>query len=195
MSYSAHCYVFIAAREVVAPMLVDDEGFDAADQDVYLHAASRGAAMSAALRDLAVARAPQALALFRRPWSANAWGGYSLGDSERLIDVLVDGDLASALAATESLLTSCRSEPDAMATILASNFPVEIQLGTLSADLRAAVSTSRQASAEAACANFKRQHEEQDLHPSALLAWLEAFASILRLARVRDAAVVHAAWF
>ena len=194
MSYSAFNCVFIAAPEAVPPMLEDDDGLDAAEREVQLYAASRNADLLLALRTLAAAWAPEALALFLRPWVPDANGGFSLVDEHRLVNVLVDAELSGARDATDSMIGTWRSKSDVMAAMLASYFPQYDAPGELAAIFRAISSTASEASAAEKYAKFQRFHEQDDLHPEALFAWLEAFAAMLHLAQVRERALVYVVW-
>lgn len=195
MSYSAYNCAFLASREAVPGMLGDDDGLEAADRYPQLHAASRNAALASALCALAAALAPQALGLFLRPWKLNERGVLGL-EGGRYADALVDDALSDALAATDALVAAWSEDPMTMAYVLQPEFrEYEGEVGKLAGDIRGTALAAGDASPEEAFATFGSHHEEQDLHLSALFAWLQVFASMLRTARSRDAAVVHVAWF
>jgi hypothetical protein len=195
MSYTAYSCLLVASRDAVPAVLSDEDGIDERDQDVpLLYTGSRNAVLSLALGVLAGKLAPQALELFARPWRLDSQGN-PRSTAGRQADALIASGLDAALAATDSLIGAWRSQPDIVADALAPVLRDFMGISEPATALRDVAASMPDTSLEEALEAFDSHHEEQDLHLSALFAWLQVFAAMLRTAQERDAAVVHIAWF
>jgi hypothetical protein len=196
MSYEAYNTTVMVSRELAPRILHDDDEWmrnEELQRAPGLYAGSRGAALTVTLGTLALARAPEALALFTRYLVRNngRWWAAEGRQSE-----LLEGEaLASALAATEALLSEWGSRPADMAAVLAEcAWFRSCEHLDLARRIAEAASSPAASSIDDWKLAFHRDHEAQDLNVFALYAWLQSFAGLLRLARARGGVVIHISW-